>query len=76
MLRIDTHQHLIPPDYRKAVQKAGVDDSGGRALPDWSADAALQTMAELNVGTAILSVSTPGATFCRRPPTLLRWPAT
>lgn len=63
MSRIDTHQHLIPPDYRKALQKAGVDDSGGRALPDWSADAALQTMAELDVGTAILSVSTPGTTF-------------
>ncbi len=63
MLRIDTHQHLIPPDYRKALQKARVADSGGRALPDWSADAALQTMAELNVGTAILSVSTPGTTF-------------
>lgn len=63
MSRIDTHQHLIPPDYRKALQKAGVDDSGGRAVPDWSADAALQTMAELDVGTAILSVSTPGTTF-------------
>ncbi len=24
MLRIDTHHHLIPPDYRKALQKAGL----------------------------------------------------
>ena len=63
MLRIDTHHHLIPPDYRKALQKAGVDEAGGFAVPDWSAEASLQTMAELDVATAILSVSTPGTTF-------------
>jgi predicted TIM-barrel fold metal-dependent hydrolase len=63
MLRIDTHHHLIPPDYRKALQKAGIDAAGGRELPDWSPEMSLQTMAELDVGTAILSVSTPGTTF-------------
>lgn len=63
MLRIDTHHHIIAPDYRKALRKAGIDEAGGRALPDWSPDAALQTMAELDVATAILSVSTPGTTF-------------
>ena len=63
MLRIDTHQHLIPPEYRNALRKAGIDEAGGRALPDWSPEAALQTMADLDVATAILSVSTPGTTF-------------
>ncbi len=63
MLRIDTHHHMIPLDYRKALRRAGIDEAGGRALPDWSPDGSLQTMAELNVGTAILSVSTPGTTF-------------
>jgi 6-methylsalicylate decarboxylase len=63
MLRIDTHHHLIPPEYRTALQKAGIYEAGGRALPDWSPDASLQTMAELDIGTAILSVSTPGTTF-------------
>jgi 6-methylsalicylate decarboxylase len=67
MLRIDTHQHLIPPDYRKALQKAGVDDSGGRAVPDWTVDTALQTMAELDIASAILSVSTPGTMFLPKP---------
>ncbi len=62
-MRIDTHHHLIPPDYRKALQRAGIDDAGGRALPDWSSEASLQTMADLDVSTAILSVSTPGTTF-------------
>ncbi|MCV7420624.1 amidohydrolase [Mycobacterium yunnanensis] len=63
MLRIDTHHHLIPPDYRAALRAAGIDDAGGRALPDWSPEASLQTMADLDVGTAIVSVSTPGTTF-------------
>ncbi|MCV7228329.1 amidohydrolase family protein [Mycolicibacterium komossense] len=62
-MRIDTHHHLIPPDYRKALQRAGIDDAGGRALPDWSPEGSLQTMADLDVSTAILSVSTPGTTF-------------
>ena len=67
MSRIDTHHHLIPPDYRKALQKAGLDNSGGRALPDWSLEGTLQAMAELDVGTAILSVSTPGTSFLPDP---------
>jgi 6-methylsalicylate decarboxylase len=67
MLRIDTHHHVIPPDYRKALQKAGLAEAGGRAVPDWSVDASLQAMAELDVGTAILSVSTPGTAFLPNP---------
>ena len=63
MHRIDTHQHLIPPDYRKALRRAGIDEAGGRALPDWNPEASLEAMAELDVATAILSVSTPGTTF-------------
>lgn len=63
MLRIDTHHHLIPPDYRKALQKAGLGEAGGRAMPEWSPEGSLQAMAELSVGTAILSVSTPGTAF-------------
>jgi predicted TIM-barrel fold metal-dependent hydrolase len=62
-MRIDTHHHLIPPDYQNALKKAGIGDAGGRALPDWSPEASLQTMADLDVSTAILSVSTPGTTF-------------
>ncbi len=58
MLRIDTHHHMIPPDYRKALQKAGLSAAGGRELPEWSPEASLQAMADLDVGTAILSVST------------------
>ncbi len=63
MLRIDTHHHVIPPDYRKALARSGLLDAGGRALPQWSAEASLQAMADLDIGTAILSVSTPGTAF-------------
>ena len=63
MFRVDTHHHLIPPDYRKTLRNSGIDDAGGRALPDWGPEGSLQTMAGLDVATAILSVSTPGTTF-------------
>lgn len=67
MLRIDTHHHIVPPDYRKALRKAGIDDAGGRAMPDWTLDLALETMTALNVGTGIMSVSAPGTTFLPEP---------
>jgi 6-methylsalicylate decarboxylase len=67
VLRIDTHHHVIPPDYRKALQHAGLLEAGGRALPDWSTETSLQAMADLDVGTAILSVSTPGTAFVPNP---------
>lgn len=63
MTRIDTHHHLLPTFYRDALRTAGIDDAGGRALPDWSPEASLQTMDALDVATAIVSVSTPGTTF-------------
>jgi predicted TIM-barrel fold metal-dependent hydrolase len=61
--RIDTHHHHIPPFYRDALRKAGIDKAGGRALPEWTPEDSLHTMAQLDVSTAILSVSTPGTTF-------------
>jgi len=67
MLRIDTHHHMIPPDYRSMLRRAGIDEAGGRALQDWSPEGSLQTMAELDVATAIVSVSTPGTTFLPNP---------
>ena len=67
MLRIDTHHHLITPDYRKALQQAGLSAAGGRELPEWNPEASLQAMADLGVGTAILSVSTPGTAFMPNP---------
>lgn len=63
MSRIDTHHHAIPAFYRDLLHKAGIEEAGGRELPQWSPEASRETMAALNVDTAILSVSTPGTTF-------------
>src|SRR5580704_1213634 len=63
MQRIDTHHHAIPPFYRELLRKAEIDAAGGRDLPEWSPEASWEAMRELDVATAILSVSTPGTTF-------------
>ncbi|MGW1620437.1 amidohydrolase family protein [Streptomyces sp. NPDC002172] len=61
--RIDVHQHLVPALYRDALAKSGIAEAGGRVLPDWSPEAALEVMDLLGTETAILSVSTPGTGF-------------
>lgn len=63
MNRIDTHHHMVPPEYRKVLDRAGIGDAGGRAMPDWTPEASLDAMAKLGVATAILSVSAPGTTM-------------
>lgn len=65
MLRIDTHHHLIPPDYRVVLAKSGA-EVPGRSQPDWSPELAVEMMAQLGIGTAILSVSAPGTTILSR----------
>ncbi|WP_431949201.1 amidohydrolase family protein [Nocardia lijiangensis] len=61
--RIDVHQHLIPPGYREALRTHGIDAPGGRDLPEWTPEAALRLMTAAGIGSAVLSVSTPGTTF-------------
>lgn len=57
--RIDTHVHLIPPDYGAWLKRIG-EDAGGRGIPDWSVETHLEMMAGARIDTGILSVSTPG----------------
>jgi predicted TIM-barrel fold metal-dependent hydrolase len=63
MQRIDTHQHLLPEFYRKALQDTGIGADSKFSWPQWSPESAAQVRAELGIDTAILSVSTPGTTF-------------
>ncbi|SOD89876.1 amidohydrolase family protein [Streptomyces sp. Ag109_G2-15] len=65
--RIDVHQHLIPPFYRDLLAKAGIAEAGGRVLPEWSPEAALELMDLLGTATGIVSVSTPGTGFLTDP---------
>jgi 6-methylsalicylate decarboxylase len=57
--RIDTHHHIVPPDYAAWLSRKGV-DAGGREIPFWSRDSALELMDSAGIETAIMSVSTPG----------------
>lgn len=55
--RIDVHQHLIPPEFREALERHGM---GGWAPFKWSEAGALATMDEFGIATGMLSLSTPG----------------
>ncbi|SEB09478.1 amidohydrolase family protein [Variovorax sp. YR216] len=57
--RIDTHQHMVPPDYAAWLDRHGV-LAGGLPIPTWSAEGALDLMESAGIATGILSVSTPG----------------
>ena len=57
--RIDTHHHVVPPDYAKWLHAKG-QLAGGLPIPDWSPRAALELMDRHRIDTAVLSVSTPG----------------
>ncbi|MQA16455.1 MAG: amidohydrolase family protein [Pseudonocardiaceae bacterium] len=61
MGRIDTHHHIIPPEYRRWLQRRGYD--AGRPLPDWSVPGSLAVMDELGIDRAVTSVSRPGVTL-------------
>lgn len=57
--RIDTHHHVVPPFYRDWLADAGV-SAGGLPIPSWTPESALGQMDALGIGSAVLSVSTPG----------------
>ncbi len=57
--RIDVHQHIVPPSWAEALASRGM-DSGGWAIPHWSADSAIAMMDQQGIATGILSVTSPG----------------
>ncbi|MFJ4625607.1 amidohydrolase family protein [Streptomyces sp. NPDC088847] len=65
--RVDVHQHIVPVFYRDLLAQAGIAEAGGRELPEWSAESALELMDLLDTATAIVSVSTPGTGFLTDP---------
>lgn len=58
--RIDVHHHVLPPNYVAWLRDNGVQDAGGRMLPDWGVEPTLALMDRHQIQTAIVSVSTPG----------------
>ncbi|MFG1706938.1 amidohydrolase family protein [Nonomuraea sp. M3C6] len=60
---VDLHQHAILPGYRRRLTEIGVRAQPGIDFPDWSAAVSLAMMDRLGIGTAVLSVASPGFFF-------------
>ena len=61
---IDVHAHFLPPQYRDALDAAGIDQPDGMPrVPLWSADDHVAMMNRVGSDTAVLSVSSPGVQF-------------
>ncbi|MDT8913392.1 amidohydrolase family protein [Amycolatopsis sp. PS_44_ISF1] len=60
--KIDVHQHLVPPAYRRALE-TGSRTPGGWPVPDWTPEGALAMMDEAGIATGVLSISSPGVHF-------------
>ncbi|KUM64878.1 hypothetical protein ACN42_g2195 [Penicillium freii] len=63
MDRIDVHTHCVPPSYREYCLQ---NDFAGRghpdgmpAIPEWSAEAHIELMNNLNIKISVLSMSSP-----------------
>ena len=62
--RIDTHHHILPPDYVAEVggERIGALILAGR-VPDWSPEASIEAMDRNGIATAVTSMSAPGVWF-------------
>jgi predicted TIM-barrel fold metal-dependent hydrolase len=62
--RIDTHHHIIPPDWLAAKREQILAaNSSTQAILDWTATGALAEMDRRNITAAIASITTPGVWF-------------
>lgn len=57
--KIDTHHHMVPPEYSNWLASRGV-TAGGLPIPTWTAEGSLDLMEAEGTSHCILSVSTPG----------------
>ncbi|KAH8129475.1 hypothetical protein ACSS6W_002125 [Trichoderma asperelloides] len=64
--KIDTHHHMVPSFYAKAVRQNGGDPSGW-PTPSWSATGSKLLMGRMGIQTAILSATAPGACIVQDP---------
>ena len=64
MPRLDVHAHFVPEGYRAALEAAGhVQPDGMPAIPAWTVDGHVNVLDRLGIGTALLSISSPGVHF-------------
>jgi len=60
---VDVHAHFVTDDYMAAAIAAGYRQPDGMSWPAWDAGQNLRLMDQWGVGTAVLSVSSPGTHF-------------
>jgi predicted TIM-barrel fold metal-dependent hydrolase len=61
---VDVHAHFLPRSYQQALERAQIEHPDGFPfVPKWSVDSALALMDEVGIGTALLSISSPGLSF-------------
>lgn len=56
---IDVHSHYIPDEYRKALADQGLLFTDMFALPRWDVQQHIEDMDRMNIGAAVLSLSSP-----------------
>ena len=59
----DYHAHAIPDSYRELVAKHGMALDEGFPLPQWSAEAHQQMMAEAGIDRAVMTLPAPHPYF-------------
>jgi len=64
MRRLDVHAHFVPDAYRDALVLAGHQRPDGvGAIPAWDPVTHVEVLDRLGIGTAFLSISSPGVHF-------------
>ena len=58
-LKIDTHQHYVPPSYAAWLDEHDI-RPGGVTVPAWDKTAAIKMMDQQGIAVGMLSLSTPG----------------
>ena len=59
----DTHHHINPDFYVKALERSGFNKVWGLDQPSWSVKEQLNMMDKFNISRSIMSISTPGVHF-------------
>lgn len=54
--RIDLHHHAFAPELVAALERQGIEYTGGTGVPPWSLAATLETMEQYDIAAAIMSV--------------------
>lgn len=61
--RIDTHHHIVPPEYVRALADIGITGAIGASFSAWDPETTLAVMDRNGIQTAITSISAPGVFF-------------